>query len=206
MPRKTDDPIQAQLIEARRNQILDSAIHVFAEKGFQHATIRDVAKAAGIADGTIYNYFANKNALLLGILNRLNQTEAQAQHFTLSAGMDIRAFIRLYLRQRFAALGAESLKVSQALFSEILVNPELRELFYQQVIESTFVVVEEFFRKGAEAGLIRPVDIPLTMRAITSMTLGLIVMRILGDPQIERRWNELPDVLADLLLEGMAPK
>ncbi len=193
-------------LRTRRNQILDSAINVFAEKGFQHATIRDVARAASIADGTIYNYFANKNALLLGILNRLNQTEQHTQHFTLSAEMDIRAFIRWYLRQRFESLGAETLKVSQALFSEILVNPELRELFYQQVIEPTFAVIEKFFRQGVEAGLIRLVDIPLTMRAITSMTLGLIVMRILGDPQIERRRNELPDVLADLLLEGIAPK
>ena len=55
MARDKQDPIQEQLIQARRDQILKAAVAVFAEKGFQKATIRDVAKMAGIADGTIYN-------------------------------------------------------------------------------------------------------------------------------------------------------
>ena len=74
-----NDPIQAQLTAARRNQILDAATKVFAEKGFQRATIKEVAKEAGIADGTIYIYFKNKNALMLGILDRLNATEQRAE-------------------------------------------------------------------------------------------------------------------------------
>ncbi len=57
------DPIQAQLIAARRNQILDAAAKVFAEKGFHPTTIKDIAAEAGIAHGTIYNYFENKTAL-----------------------------------------------------------------------------------------------------------------------------------------------
>jgi AcrR family transcriptional regulator len=72
------DPIatlQAQLVAARRTQILDAATQVFARKGFNRATIRDVAKVAGVADGTIYNYFANKTDLLFGLLDRLNDTE-----------------------------------------------------------------------------------------------------------------------------------
>ncbi len=67
--------IQAQLAAARRTQILDAATRVFASKGFNRATIRDVARDAGVADGTIYNYFANKTDLLFGLLDRLNDTE-----------------------------------------------------------------------------------------------------------------------------------
>ncbi|NJM77475.1 MAG: helix-turn-helix transcriptional regulator [Acaryochloridaceae cyanobacterium RU_4_10] len=73
------DPIQEQLIVARRNQILDAAAKVFAEKGFHPATIRDVAREASIADGTIYNYFKNKSALLLGILERMRESVMQTQ-------------------------------------------------------------------------------------------------------------------------------
>ena len=47
--------------------ILDAAIRVFAEKGFNAARISDVADAAGVADGTIYLYFKNKEDLLLSI-------------------------------------------------------------------------------------------------------------------------------------------
>src|SRR5436309_1359279 len=63
------DSLQEQLIAARRIQILDAATKVFAEKGFHPTTIKDIAREAGIADGTIYNYFENKTALMLGILD-----------------------------------------------------------------------------------------------------------------------------------------
>jgi AcrR family transcriptional regulator len=46
----THDPIQELLITARHNQILDAATRVFAEKGFHGATIKDIARLAGIAD------------------------------------------------------------------------------------------------------------------------------------------------------------
>ncbi len=44
----------------------------FAERGFHRATIHEVARATGVADGTIYTYFEHKTALLQGILDRLN--------------------------------------------------------------------------------------------------------------------------------------
>ena len=55
----THDPIQELVKKARRNQILDAATKVFAEKGFHSTTIKDIAREAGIADGTIYNYFGS---------------------------------------------------------------------------------------------------------------------------------------------------
>ena len=50
---------------AKRELILDAAIRVLAEQGFQKTKVRDIAKAAGVADGTIYLYFKNKDDLLI---------------------------------------------------------------------------------------------------------------------------------------------
>ena len=72
---------QEQVAALRRTQILDAAMAVFAERGYHRATIREVARTAGVADGTIYNYFADKEALLLACLDRLNQTEQRAAQF-----------------------------------------------------------------------------------------------------------------------------
>src|SRR5579859_1318152 len=71
---KAPDPIQELVAAARRKQILDAATRVFAEKGFHRATIKDIARVAGIADGTMYTYFASKTEVLLGILHRLNES------------------------------------------------------------------------------------------------------------------------------------
>src|SRR5947207_14664156 len=98
----THDPIQELVKKARRNQILDAATKVFAEKGFHPTTIKDIASEAGIADGTIYNYFENKTALMLGILDRLNETERRDEDLSQATVVDIRTFMRAYFRQRFA--------------------------------------------------------------------------------------------------------
>jgi len=54
--------------EDRREQILDSALRVFAHKGFASASNKDIAREAGITTGLIYHYFESKAALLKSLL------------------------------------------------------------------------------------------------------------------------------------------
>jgi AcrR family transcriptional regulator len=197
------DPIQAQLIAARRNQILDAATKVFAKKGFHRATIREVAKAADIADGTIYNYFKNKTALLLGILDRLNETPEREAHFTQASKMDIRAWVHGYIRQRFETLGPEGLDLFQVMLSEVLVNRELRDLYSKQVIQPTYALAGRYFRQWRKDGTLTALDPALAMRAIAGMFLGVLMQRLIGDPVLEARWEELPDVMAEIILNGV---
>src|SRR5215510_15771340 len=103
----TADPIQAiqaQLVAVRRTQILDAATRVFASKGFNRATIRDVAQDAGVADGTIYNYFSNKTDLLFGLLDRLNDSERRPASLALAEEAPFSDYFRAYLRERVEAL------------------------------------------------------------------------------------------------------
>ena len=51
----------------KRTRIIDAAIQVIAEKSYHLARISDIAKVASVADGTIYLYFKNKEAILLTI-------------------------------------------------------------------------------------------------------------------------------------------
>src|SRR5258708_23066378 len=139
------DSIQEQLIAARRSQILDAATTVFAEKGFHPTTIKDIAKVAGIADGTIYNYFENKTALLLGILDRLNETERRDEDLAQATVMDMRTFMRAYLRQRFT-VQLDNLEVFQVVLSEIMVHIELSEQYYRQIVVPTFTLAVTYFQ------------------------------------------------------------
>jgi TetR/AcrR family fatty acid metabolism transcriptional regulator len=51
----------------KRERILDAAVRVFASRGFHATRVSDVARAAGVADGTIYLYFKSKDALLVSL-------------------------------------------------------------------------------------------------------------------------------------------
>lgn len=195
------DPIQQQLIAARKNQILDSAAAVFAEKGFHPTTIRDIAKHAGIADGTIYNYFASKPALLLGIFERMRD-RIIAEAAPPPANLDLRAFIRLFLFHPLMALKQDNFALFRVVVSEMLVNDELRALYYEQILQPALVVGEAFFEQHAAAGR-TPEEIRLMIRAISGMILGLILEHTMGDPVLTDHWDQLPDVVTDLILNGL---
>lgn len=205
MPQRDGDPIGQQLIAARRNQILDAATKVFAEKGFSRATIRDVATAAGVADGTIYNYFENKMALLLGLLNRLNETDQRPAHFTAAREIDLAEFVESYVKHRFERLDGDNLRVLQVLLAEMLVNRELRELYYRQVIEPTFALTEQYFEQCVAEGRVTPADPQLTPRIFAGMALGVLVLRLMGDQYLEAQWQAVPDAISAFALHGLLP-
>src|SRR6185295_16988807 len=56
--------VTAQTKAATRERIIDAARQLFAAKGFEASTTRDIADAAGIASGTLFNYFAAKEDIL----------------------------------------------------------------------------------------------------------------------------------------------
>lgn len=199
---RTPDPIQELVTAARRKQILDAATQVFAEKGFHRATIKDIARVAGIADGTIYTYFTSKTEVLLGILNRLNESTEREQQLMPEGLSDMRSFFTSYLRQRMALLWPNA-EVFQAVLPEMLANEELRELYYQQVVAPTFTIAEHSFQALGATDQLRSMDIPLTVRAIAGMLLGLLTLQLLGDEVIAQRWEELPEVLTTLLFDGL---
>src|SRR5215210_1575315 len=130
------------LVSARREQILEAATRVFAEKGFRRATTREVAREAGVSEGTIYNYFEDKDALLMAILDGLNETERRAQDFEEGMATDFRGFFREYLRRRVSLIW-ENREVFRVVLSEMLVNVELRELYLSKVVEKTMKIDEQ---------------------------------------------------------------
>jgi TetR/AcrR family transcriptional regulator, fatty acid metabolism regulator protein len=71
MPKSSGVPAPARgTITDKREAILRAATSVFAEKGFFNSKVADIAKAAGVADGTVYLYFKNKDDVLHSLFDR----------------------------------------------------------------------------------------------------------------------------------------
>src|SRR5258706_3530940 len=87
----------------KRDRILAAAERVFARRGFFAARVSEIAKDAGVADGTIYLYFKNKDDLLISLFeNRMRQVN-DALRVAVDGAPDqpieqLRAFVRRYLR------------------------------------------------------------------------------------------------------------
>jgi AcrR family transcriptional regulator len=197
-----EDPIRRQLVEARRAQIIDAAARVFAEKGFHRATTKEIASAAGVSEGTIYNYFDSKADLLIGIMARLAELEQLDVELTQALQSDVKDFMIAISRHRLARIqrGQELL---QAVLPEVLVDPELRQRFYRQYVLRIATLMEQYVQARIELGHVRPVDVPLTVRVLQGAFIGLLILRMLGDEPLQSRWDDVPEVLGTLVFDGL---
>ena len=197
------DPIRDQLLEARRNQILDAAAVVLAEKGFRRATTKEIAAAAGISEGTIYNYFDNKLALLIGLMSRLAEVDQLPAQMSASVQNDVRDFFVSAFEHRLDRIeSAEGLL--QAILPEVFVNPDLRRQFYRDYVLPITILLERYVEDQMERGRLRPVDVSLAVRALQATFVGLLVLRILGDEVLCAGWEQVPELLALVFFEGLS--
>lgn len=198
----TSDPIREQLLEARRSQILDAAATVFAEKGYDRATTKEIASTAGISEGTIYNYFATKFELLVGIIGRIAEIERLPGELTQALQGDVRDFFVTAFQHRMGRIeqGEELIK---AVLPQVLINPDLRGQFYRQYVLRIAQVLESYIQVQVEQGRLRPVNVPLTTRMVQGMFVGLLVLRILDDETLHTYWDQVPELLATMVFDGL---
>lgn len=199
MPTLTPHPLTTD----RRNQILDAAAELFVEKGFHPTTTKSIAKRAGVAEGTIYNYFESKTDVLLGIFDRMQRAVMQTLPPENLNDLDFRAFIRLFLQQPLLAFRGDTLALFRIVVSEMLVNETLRVRYYEQIFNPTLAFAEAYFQAHPAKKGLHPAHVKLTIRAIAGMVMGLMIEAILGDRPIVEAWDELPDFLTALLFNGI---
>jgi len=188
--------------EERQREIAGAVWRAVARRGIEAATMREIADEAGFSTGVLAHYFEDKDALLMAILERLNETERRAEDFEEGMATDFRGFLEEYLRRRMSLIW-ENREVFRVVLSEMLVNAELREFYLRQVVEPTMRIAEENFRSRMKQGEVRQTDAPLAMRSVAGAVLGVLVLGLLGDEEIGSRSDEVPDVLAGLLLHGL---
>ena len=93
--------------DEKRDRILVGAIRAFAAKGFHQTRVSDVAKAAGVADGTIYLYFDNKEALLAAIFDAAMARFLRRGETILSSIDNPLEQLEILIRLHFEALGED---------------------------------------------------------------------------------------------------
>lgn len=195
--------------ELRRQHILAAAIKVFAERGFHRATIRHVAEEAGVSDGTIYNSFENKEALLLAVFDPTGdakpKTDPAASVPPTDPSETAGLFLKRLISQRWALLTPAQLDLVRVILSEVLIDERLRAMYLDKVIGPALNLPVGYFEVLLAAGKIRAVDLALLSRVITGAFMGLVLLRLLGDPVMMTRWDDVPGELSHVLLSGLLP-
>ena len=142
--------------ETRRRQILVGASQVFAEKSYHKATTKEIARAAGVSEGTIYNYFNNKRELLLAMM-AMFATESLKTNILDQPPEDPREFLRLILRDRFQLL-QEHGQLLVPLMAEIFSDTDLREAVYHEIFKPILASLEHYMQQQIDAKRLRPIN------------------------------------------------
>ena len=172
-------PTQRDLqAETRRNQLLDAALTLFAERGVENVSIKDLAAEAEVAPGLIYHYFRSKDELLAAVFQRHNplpEFEAIAKELS---NPPAREGLLLFA-QRFAELLPEKRRVIRLLIRELL-SP--RSTMLTEVIalrQEGIALFSEYLQRRIEAGELRPHQPLVPMHMLIS---SLLILTILDQP------------------------
>lgn len=199
------------LTEQRKAQILAAASKVFAAKGFERATIADIAKAAGIAEGSIYNYFKNKGDLLVSIPRQfveppITRGNAAIAMLSPAAPGSPEEMLTMIARNLIATM-RQNAHVFRILISALpSLKPAQREKYLNQVVMYAAGTLENYFRAQIEQGVFRQdAKPPVLARAFVGMFLPFLMFREFLQIETDADWqyDDLIASLVPLFLSGL---
>lgn len=195
---------QAAQIEKRR-RIFDAAVEVFADKGFESARMADIARAAGVAEGTIYLYFKSKDDLLRSLFREKMAEVLRRFHAMLAAPDAPEDKLRRYVEGHLA-LVAEQPKLMQVLTVELRQSAR----FMRQAAPASFgryiALLVGVIQRGQASGVFRPdADPPVLARALFGAVDETARSWVLGagPDALRTALPRVADQLSGLLLTGL---
>ncbi len=196
----------------KERKILDAAIAVIAEKGFSAASTSEIARQAGVAEGTIFRYFKTKKDILRGILMRLGNVIAELlvgyglKKILLSDGReDLRSGIKRVLKDRMAMIDAV-FPMLRIVITEAMYHEDIRQILYDKIISRAVEVFAEYHREMVEKGLMKgEIDAVVAGRSILANLVLFFVYRNLFGPMIELdHYDRELDQVVDAIMYGIA--
>ena len=196
----------------KEKKILDAAIAVISEKGFSAASTSEIARQAGVAEGTIFRYFKTKKDILRGILIHLGNVIAELlvvyglKKILYQDGReDLRAGIKLVLKDRMAMIDAV-FPMLRIVITEAMYHEDIRQILYDKIISRAVEVFEEYHREMVEKGLMkREIDAVVAGRGILGNLVLFFVYRNLFGPMIQLDdYDRELDQVIDAIMYGIA--
>lgn len=191
-------------MENTRERIVEAALRLFHEHGYRGATTAEIARQAGVAEGTIYRYFKEKKELFLACVEPVIE-EAVRRELNLSGKGTPRELMRRRIIERYRVI-QEHLAVFHILFTESRYHPEIARMLLAQVAARVSDEQRQTLHKamGKNGSLRRPPN-PLIM----SVGLTAAIWSMVSASQLSSEWppavhytdleNEVADFFCDAL-------
>ena len=184
----------------KRDAILRAAIDVFAERGFFNAQVADVARAAGVAAGTVYLYFKGKDDLLVSIFERSMRDGLTKGRAAVADTPDPHERLRRLARAHLARLGRDR-NLAIVFQVELRQSTKFMERFSATLLRDYLGLIRQAIADGQQEGLFRS-DIKAT--AMAKMLFGALDEMATNWILSRRRYSleADADMVVDLFVSG----
>lgn len=188
--------------EETRRRILEAALAVFRERGFERATMREIATAAGVAVGAAYYYFESKDAIVMAFYER-SQGEMRPQiEALLERSKTLESRLRAVISTKFECFGPNR-KLLGALSAHSDPEHPLSP-FSKETSEIREQDIGFFARAVADSGVKLPPSIePYLPRLLWMYQMGLILFWVYDHSEEQRRTMVLYEKTLKMILVAL---
>ncbi|ARV60303.1 TetR family transcriptional regulator [Nostocales cyanobacterium HT-58-2] len=189
-----------------RIRILEAARRLFASQGFDGTTTRDLAQAAGVAEGTLFRHFPNKKAILVEVATK-GWVEILTDLLTELSEMGSYKAVAQVMRRRMWNMHKNA-DLMRVCFMEAQFHPDLRDRIQSEVIVKMTDVAEAFFQTAMDKGIYRKMDAKLVAKVFLGMfAIAGFSNNTLMEPNASpQQMQEMAEGLADIFLNGVLAK
>ncbi len=191
--------------EATKQALLSAAGAVFAERGYDAATTREVAQQAGVNEQLIQRYFGGKEGLLLTLIRQFGEAEQRAcgeQPPAASVEAEILGFLTHRLEHTGAACNVSKVALARALCDRSMAE-EIRRQFTSTRVPLLRRRLEALRARGLIDGA---ADLDSAATALSSLSFGLAFVDQLVFGADCARLRQLAQHVAEIYAAGLAPK
>ncbi len=194
----------------RRTQILEAAMTIFPQKGYEATTIQDIAQEAGIASSAIYQHFRNKEDLFLAltdnlsfipILDRINASLDEEKDVGYE---DVRRSL-IDVGEAFLSTHTSNAEIVRMFIAEARSFPEVGKRYCTRLIAPVEKLLMRYLSAQMKRGVLRKVDIELAVHAFYGIFLNFVVTQnlLVGEGILHFPKRERVKQLVDIYLMGM---
>ncbi|KZL49964.1 MULTISPECIES: TetR/AcrR family transcriptional regulator [Cyanophyceae] len=189
-----------------RTRILQAAQKLFASKGFDGTTTRDLAQAAGVAEGTLFRHFSNKKSILVEVATS-GWVDILTDLLTELSEMGSYKAIAQVMRRRMWNLH-KNVDLMKVCFMEVQFHPDLRDRIQEEVIGKMTDVAEAFFQSAMDKGIYRQTDAKLVAKVFLGMfaIAGFSNNTLMAPDASPQEMQQMAEGLADIFLNGVLAK
>lgn len=190
----------------RRNDIISVAIKIFAEKGFNHTTLDEIAEISEYGKGTIYNYFDSKEDLYLGIIEKLFSDQLAEMEKLDTEVEDPREYLKkltysfvdycLSNKDEFKLL----LRIRLEMFND---NWIVKSVTLEEIHDRIIAIYRNVFIKGMDMGIIRSMDLDALIILYRNLILPYIYNLIFCLPLEKVDMERESEFIVSILFNGI---